>query len=495
MSSFGCFGPLGAGLLWVCVATLNACTVGPDFVRPAAVDVQRYTAEPTSTTTFKADGLAQRLVPGTDLSPAWWQLFKSPQLDATVQQALTNNPTLRAAEANLRQSQENLRAGDAVFVPWLDAGIGGARARSAPIQQGSQAPSTVFNVVTLSGVISYPLDVFGGERRTVEGLQAQVDYQRFIEKAAYLTLSANVVETCIARAAYFAQIKATEQLIDLERVQLQVIEAQVRVGVLPFSNLLSQRSLIASNQALLAPLEQKVSQASHLLALLQGDVPSRATLPEIELGGLALPADLPLSLPSNLVRQRPDILSAEAQLHVASANIGVATAALFPSFTLSASYGTVGSSLGDLATAGGRFWSFGPSMLAPLFHAGSLHAQRRGAVDAYEAQESNYRQTVLAAFAQVADALKALEHDAQSLQAQSDSQRAASDALSLLQANYQAGLAAYVDVLTADVSFHQAVLSYLQAVAQRHQDTVALFVALGGGWWNAPGLATTESAR
>jgi NodT family efflux transporter outer membrane factor (OMF) lipoprotein len=473
---------------------LNACTVGPDFVRPAPPNAERYTPEPEATT-FEADGIAQRLVPGTDLPATWWQLFKSSQLDATVQQALTNNPTLHAAEASLRQSQDNLRAGDAVFVPWLDAGMSGARVRSAPIQQGSQAPSTVFNVVTLSGVISYPLDAFGGERRTVEGLQAQVEYQRFVEKAAYLTLSANVVDTCIARAAYFAQIRVTEQLIELERVQLQIIEAQVRVGVLPFSNVLSQRSLIAANQALLAPLEQKVSQANHLLALLQGDVPSRATLPDIEMDSLTLPADLPASLPSELVRQRPDILSAEAQLHVASANIGVATAALFPSFTLSAAYGTAGSTLGDLAAAGGRFWSFGPSILAPLFHGGSLQAQRRSAVDAYEAQESNYRQTVLTAFAQVADALKALEHDAQSLQAQSDSRRAAGDALALLQANYQAGLAAYVDVLTADVSFHQAALSYLQVVAQRHQDTVALFVALGGGWWNSPGLATTGLAR
>src|SRR5664279_3518071 len=308
------------------------------------------------------------------------------------------------------------------------------------------------------------------ERRAVEGLGAQVDYQRFAGKAAYLTLSANVVDTCIARAAYAAQIRATEQLIALEIDQLRSTEAQVRAGTASYANVLSQRSLIAANQALLAPLQQKISQADHLLALLQGEVPSRAVPPEIELSALALPLDLPVSLPSELVRQRPDILSAEAQLHAASSNIGVATAAMFPSFSLSATYGTAGSSLGNLLGAGGRFWSIGPSLTAPLFHGGSLQAQRQAAIDAYDVQQANYRQAVLAAFDQVAEAL------------------------ALLQDNYRAGLVAYIDVLTADVQYHQATIGYLQAVAQRHQDTVALFVALGGGWWNAPEVAREGKA-
>jgi NodT family efflux transporter outer membrane factor (OMF) lipoprotein len=247
---------------------------------------------------------------------------------------------------------------------------------------------------------------------------------------------------------------------------------------------LSLRSLIAANQASLAPLKQKIGQAEHLLATLEGVMPSNVTLPDIDLHGLTLPLDLPVSLPSDLVRQRPDILSAEAQLHIASANIGVATAAMFPSFSLNGTYGAVGSNLGNLPTASGRFWSIGPSATVPLFQGGSLWYGRKAAVDAFQVSQANYRQTVLAAFAQVADSLQALEHDAEALQAEVDAQSAAAEALDLLQTNYRAGLVAYLEVLAADVQFHQTSIAYVQAVAQRHQDTVALFVSLGGGWWN-----------
>jgi len=473
-------------------ALLGGCALGPDFVRPALPEVDRYTQEPTAAETGQADGISQHFLTGAALSADWWRLFKSATLDAAVKQALLNNPTLQAAEASLRESQDNLRAGDGVFFPWLDAGLGGERARSAPVQQGSQTASTIFNVVTASGTISYPLDIFGGERRTVEGLGAQVDQQRYLAKAAYLTLSANVVNACIARAAYTAQIQATEQLIVLETEQLHGIEAQVHAGTEPYANLLSQRSLIAGNQALLAPLAQKMSQADHLLALLEGTSPSQAALPDIALFDLTLPQDLPLSLPSELVRQRPDILAAEAQLHASSANIGVATAAMFPSISLSATYGKTGSSLGKLLGAGGLFWSVGPSLAAPLFHGGSLWYGRKAAIDANQVQLANYRLTVLTAFGQVADVLNALGHDAQALRAQVDSRAAAAEVLVLLQANYRAGLVAYLDVLAADVQFHSASISYLQAVAQRQQDTVALFVALGGGWWNAPEVSGKE---
>jgi NodT family efflux transporter outer membrane factor (OMF) lipoprotein len=357
------------------------------------------------------------------------------------------------------------------------------------LQQGLQTPGSIFNVVTLSGTISYALDVFGGARRKVESLQAQVDYQRYASKAAYLTLSANVVNTSIARAAYTAQIRLTEQLIELENQQLHATEAQVRAGTAPYSTLLSIRSLIATDQAALAPLMQKVSQTEHLLATLQGVEPSKVALPDIDLTSLFLPADLPVSLPSDLVRQRPDILSAEAQLHVASANIGVATAAMFPSFSLSGAYGAAGSSFGNLSASEGKFWSVGPSVTIPLFQGGSLWFGRKAAIDAYDQSQASYRQTVLGAFAQVADSLKALEHDAQALQAQVEAQRSASEALRLLQANYRTGLVTYLEVLTTDVQFHQATIGYLQSVAQRHQDTVALFVALGGGWWNAQGAS------
>ena len=465
------------------MALLGGCAVGPNFVRPAAPDTDRYTHEAQPEATVKADGQAQHFTPGTDIPADWWRLFKSPQLDAIVRQAISNNPTLQAAEASLRQSQDNLRAGYGLYFPQGQAGASASRQLTAPVQQGSQSSGSIFNLFTASGTISYTLDVFGGKRRTVEGLRAQADSQRYESKAAFLALSANVVNTSVARAAYMAQIRATEQLIELENQQLHLAETQVRAGTAPYSTVLSVRSLISANQALLAPLEQNASQAEHLLAMLEGVVPSKANLPDIDLAELSLPADLPLSLPSDLVNQRPDILSSEALMHLASANIGIATAAMFPSFSLSGTYGGASTTLANLSAVS-KFWSIGPTATTPVFQGNSLWYVRRASIDAYQQSQATYRQTVLGAFEQVADSLKALEHDAEGLQAQVEAQRAAGEALNLLQVNYRAGLVAFPDVLTADVQFHQATIGWLQALAQRHQDTVALFVALGGGWWN-----------
>ena len=476
----------------ICAAVaclLCGCAVGPDFVRPAPPTEQRYTSEAQIDKTLTADGQAQRFGVDIPLAADWWKLFKSEQLDAMVRRAIVDNPTVQAADASLRESQDNLRAGYGVFFPRVDATADGSRNRSAPISEGLQTPGSIYNLVTVSGSIGYTLDVFGGDRRMVESLQAQTDYQRNAGNAAYLALTANVVNTCIARAAYASQIRATVQLIAMETEQLAAIQAQVNVGTSPYSSVLSMRSLIAANQATLAPLRQKLDQSEHLLATLEGIPSSGASLPDIALSSLALPADLPLSLPSDLVRQRPDILQAEALLHVASANIGVATAAMFPSFSLTGTYGAAGTGLGNLSMPAGRFWSIGPSVSIPLFHGGSLWYTRKAAIDAYQVTEANYRQAVLTAFAQVADCLKALEHDAEALQAQTEAQRAAKDALHLLNVNYDTGMVAYVDVLAADVQYRQATILYLQAVAQREQDTVALFAALGGGWWNAKSQA------
>ena len=402
-----------------------------------------------------------------------------------VNKAIANNPTLQASEANLRQSQDNMRAGYGVFFPQIQAGAGASRQRTSSLQQGSQTSGKIFNLVTLSSTISYAIDVFGGARRSVESLRAQADYQRYENVAAYLILSSNVVNTSIARAAYYEEICTTKQLIKLEKQQLRLTQAQVRAGTSPYVNVLSIESLIAANQALLAPLEQNLSQAEHLLATLEGEFPSKADLLEINLNKFSLPIDLPVSLPSDLVNQRPDILAAEAQMHVASAKIGVATALMFPSFSLNGTFGTSGTNFGNLTASSGKFWSIGPVATIPLFQGTTLWFGRKAAIDAYQQSRANYRQTVLSAFEQVADSLKALEHDAEALQAQVEAKHAAGEALKLLQANYHAGLVDYLAVLTADVQYHETSIAYLQTVAQRYQDTVALFVALGGGWWNA----------
>ena len=488
----------GLGLLAALAALAGGCTVGPDYVRPVVSATEHYTSEAQAAATVTAEGRSQAFIAGAAVPADWWRRFGSAQLDAVVRQAITNNPTLQAAEASLRESQDSLHAGYGVYYPHLEANLGASRERVASTQNGGQTPGRIFNLITASGTISYALDVFGGARRTVESLRAQADYQRYEREAAWLALTANVVNTCIARAAYAGQIQATEELIGLEAEQLDLLGAQVRAGTLDYASLLSQRSLIAANRALLAPLAQEVGRAEHLLATLEGVAPALAVWPDFDLTGLVLPADLPLSLPSELIHQRPDILAAEAQMAAASAKIGVATAAMYPSFNISGTYGTAGSSFGNLsalAAASGQFWSIGPAVTMPVFQGTSLWYGRKAAQEASRQAQAVYRETVLAAFAQVADALTALQHDAEGLQAQTAARTAATEALALVRVNYRAGRVGYAEVLTADGQFHQATVAWLQAVGQRQQDTVGLFAALGGGWWNRDAEAGKGGGR
>lgn len=423
------------------------------------------------------------------MAAEWWRLFNSRELENAVRQAIANNPNLQSAQASLRQSQENLQAGYGVFYPAINLGFSATRERLSPYRFGPSTSSTgVFNLFTLGTTISYTLDLFGGQRRTVEGLAAQVDYQRYTMLGTYMTLSGNVVNTVIARAAYQEQLQAMEQLIAMQKEQLAMTEAQATAGVAPYSNVLSIRSQLASNQATLPGLQQKRDQADHLLATLMGRPPSEQGATTISLSSLTLPHKLPVSLPSDFARQRPDILAAEAQLHASSAAIGVATADLFPSVGLSGSYGSTSTTTGNLFGSNSKYWSIGPEINYSLFQGGTLWYKRRAAIEGYQKSLADYRQTVLSSLQQVGDTLKALEHDAQTLQAQADALQSAEDALNLRQANYQAGIANYLDLLNANTQFQQAKINYLQARAQRFQDTTALFVALGGGWWNDKGL-------
>jgi len=474
------------GLCMVSLFCMIGCTVGPDFVRPEPPRIEHYTSGSQPGATIAADGQAQRFEEGARIVSDWWRLFNSSKLDAIIKEAMTNNPNLQAAQASLRQSQDNLRAGYGVFYPQVNAGFDATRQKlSQASLGGSSANSTIFNLYTLTATVSYALDIFGGERRAVEGLQAQVDFQRYTVLGTYLTLSGNIVNTVIARAAYSEEIKATEQTIAFEKEQVTITEVQAQAGTVPYSSVLSIRSQLAATEATLPPLRQKLNQADHLLATLAGHAPAEWSSSQIDMGDLTLPADLPITLPSQLVRQRPDILTAEAQLHGASAEIGVATAALFPSFTLNGSYGVENTSFSNPFKNTSGIWSLGANIAAPLFHGGTLQSMRSAAIEGYNQSLANYRQTVLSAFAQVADTLRALEHDAEALQAQSQALSAAQEALRLVQVNYQAGIANYLQVLAADNQYQQARIGYLQAQAQRFQDTVALFVALGGGWWNA----------
>lgn len=472
---------LAATVLTACL--LGGCMVGPDFTEPAGPAARSYANE-AQPATPPALGEAQRFVAGGEVPGDWWRLFHSDELDGLMRDAFADNPGLQAAQAALRESQDNLRAGYGVFFPQAGLAFDATRQNASAAQPGGRAISGIFNLFTLGATVSYALDVFGGQRREVEALGAQVDYQRNVARATWLALSANIVNTLIARAAYREELEATRQLIDLQAQQLDVAKARATAGTVPYSNVLSLESQLATSRAALPPLRQKTDQADHLLATLIGQFPSEWRTAELRLDDFVLPGELPLSLPSSLVRQRPDILQAEAQMHAASAEIGVATAAMFPSFSLTGSYGGASTALGGLSAADNRFWSVGPSVDLPLFQGGALLARRQAAVDAYEKSAGDYRGTVLSAFAQVADTLKALRHDAESLAAYDDALASAKQALDLVQANFKAGLVGYLDVLVADELYHQARIARIQASAQRYQDTSALFVALGGGWWH-----------
>jgi len=464
---------------------LGGCAVGPDFVSPTAPPVNQYTSGKQPVETLAAGGSAQSFKEGAGVAADWWRLFNSPELDAAIKEAIAGNPGLEAAQASLRQSQDNLRAGYGIFYPQIDADFDATRQRFSPEKLGQNSPGNIFNLFTLGATVSYALDIFGGERRTIESLKAQTDFQRYTAAATYLALTGNITNTVIARAAYSAEIDATAQIIGMQREQIEVADAQAQAGIIPYSNILSLRTQLSATEAALPLLKQKLSQSEHLLAILAGHVPAQWSAPPLELADLTLPRDLPVTLPSELVRQRPDILAAEAQLHSASANIGVATAALFPSFTLNGTYGQNGSSISGLFGSQNAFWSVGADLVAPLFEGGTLRFKRKAAIEAYRQTLANYRQTVLGAFAQVADTLRALEHDAELLQAQSQELDTAGEALRLTQINYQAGTVNYLAVLSANNQYFQARIGYLQAIAQRFQDTVALFVVLGGGWQNA----------
>ena len=475
--------PLKVSLVpaFMMLTLLTSCMVGPDFIKPKAPAVERYTQEASATETVTTAGGSQHFELGAKVSADWWRLLKSSQLNVLVSKALANNLNLQSAQANLRQSQANLQAGYGVFFPQVDAGFTPARQQFSPARFGNNSASTIFNLYTFSTTVSYSLDVFGGERRNVENLAAQKELQRYTEQGTYLTLTGNIINTVIAKAAYQAEVEATEQCLVLLQKQLKLTEIQVSAGTLPYQAVISLLSQLAQVAATLPALKQKLNQTEHLQSNLVGLTPADWESPTIKLDDLTLPLTIPVSLPSELVHQRPDILAAEAQLQSDSAKIGVATAGLFPNISLSGSFGYNNQSLLDLFMSKGNIWSMAANFAQPLFHGGTLWFGRKAAIATHEKSLAIYQQTVVSAFTQVADALSALQHDAEMVAAQQQSLEAADDALRLVTANYQAGLVNTQQVLIIESQRLQAKLAYLSAIAQRYQDTLAFFVALGGG--------------
>ena len=478
-------------------AAVAGCMVGPDYRTPPAPATDTYTASPLPDQTASspgAAGLPQRFVPGQDIPAAWWALFHCEPLDALIRQALVNSPNITAAQAALRQARENFSAqAGGTLLPSVDAQLGATREKLNGISFGEPGVVDEFNLYNASVNVSYKLDVFGGSRRELEALHAQIDYQRFQLQAAYLAMSANIVTAAVKEASLRAQIEATERIAAEEDEQLGVLGKQFELGGVGRTAVLSQQTLVAQTRATLPPLQQQLDQTRHQLAVLAGQLPSDATLPEFRLEMFSLPETLPVSLPSALVQQRPDILAADAVLHQASAQVGVATAAMYPQITLSASYGAEALTPAQVFKGGSTIWSLGAGLLQPVFHGGQLSAQKRAAEAAYEQADAQYRETVLLAFQNVADSLRALDHDATGLKAQTDAWRSASDSLELTRGQYRVGGVSYLALLDAQRQYQQTVVSLAQAQASRYADTAALFQALGGGWWNAaaPSSAAT----
>ena len=465
------------------------CEVGPNFRRPEPPTTKAYapTALPEKTSaTSGTAGESQRFLMGQDIPDQWWALFHSKELDQVIRQALADSPTLVMAQSTLREAQENVRAlvGEVAF-PAVDGSFSAQRQKISGAEFGQpNSPGSLFNLYNASVSVSYALDLFGGARRELEALRSQVDFQGYQLEGAHLALTSNIITTVIQEAALRDQIRTTREIVAALEKQVGLVERQFLLGGASRSDLLAQQSQLAQTRATLPPLELNLAQTRHRLAVLVGQLPSEAALPEFELQSLQLPQDLPVSLPSSLVRQRPDVLASEAILHQASAQIGVATAAMFPQITLSGSYGSETAGIHDLFTAGTSVWRLGAGLLQPLFHGGELTAKRRAAIAAYDQAAAQYRETVLEAFQNVADVLRALELDADLLKAQAAAESSARESLNMTQKQFDLGAVNFLSLLDAQREHRRALVILIQAQARRYSDTVALFQALGGGWWN-----------
>ncbi|WP_311668039.1 MULTISPECIES: efflux transporter outer membrane subunit [unclassified Paraburkholderia] len=462
---------------------LAGCTVGPNYTAPSTPTVSKFTEKPVPARTVSADttaGTAQTLVEGRDIQGDWWALFHSPQINALVERALKANPTLAAAQATLREARENTRAEQGSFFPQISASTSAERERNSLV---SPVPKT-YNVISGSLSVSYTLDAFGGVRRQVEQLNAQAEYERYELEATELTLIANVVNAAINEASLQAQIDTTHEIIRAYTAALDVTRYRFEAGGVSQVDVLQQQSLLDAQIATLPGLQKQLEQQRNQLAVYLGGLPTDYTGFTLDLASLVLPEELPVSLPSSLVAQRPDIQAYGALLHSATANVGIAVANMLPQISLTGSYGRDGSSYSNLFNPAGIVWSLAGSLTQPVFEGGTLKAKKRAADAAVDVAAAQYSSTVNSAFQDVANALVAIHRDAETLAANLETQKTAAASLRVAQAQYRAGGGTYLNVLSAEQSDQSARLNLISSQATRYTDTVALFQALGGGWWH-----------
>jgi NodT family efflux transporter outer membrane factor (OMF) lipoprotein len=471
---------------WFLLASAAICgCVGPNFHRPAPPATDRYTAEALPAATAAADtpgGAAQQFLAGQDVPRNWWTLFGSPDLDALVEEALVKNPTVAAAQAALRQARETTAAQRGSYFPVVAGSFDASRERDAVgvLSPNLTSGEALYDLYTPQVTVTFVPDVFGANRRAVESLAAQEEATRYQLDATYLTLTANVVTTAIQDAALRAQVAATTRAVALERDALRLMRRQRELGSIAESDVYAQDAALAQLEETLPPLQRQLEQARDQLAALTGHLPADLKLPTFSLEQMQLPADIPVGVPSELVERRPDVRAAEAQLHSATAQVGVAVANLLPQLNITGNLGSSATTTGDLFKAGTGFWSVGASLSQTLFAGGTLVHRKRAAEAAMDQAGALYQSTVLTAFQNVADALHALETDADAIQAATRAETASRLSFEVARRQLDLGAVSSLALIAAEQSYQQAVVALVQARANRYADTAALFQALGG---------------
>jgi NodT family efflux transporter outer membrane factor (OMF) lipoprotein len=485
-------GMLAAVLL---ATTAAGCAVGPNFKPPAAPTQTGYLPPSERAPTAPP---AQTVELGAKVTADWWTLFRSPQMDSLVREAIAGSPTLDSARARLAEANETVRSARSALAPQVGFTASEGEEKYSATAFGL-APNIFplpshFNLFQLGPSASYHVDAFGGVHRQIEAQAALADYQHDQLDAAYLTLTGQTVAEALEVAAARAQLQATVEIVALDRQNLDLVRRSREAGEAPDSDVVLSQSQLAADETLSPPLAQELDVARHALAVLTGRAPSDWSPPDFDLEALTLPQALPVSLPSELVHHRPDIMAAEAQLHAASARIGVATARLYPDITLNAGISASALNAGGLFDSSGLVWSVAAGLTQPIFDGGMRRAERRAALDDFKASAADYRQTVLRAFEDVADILRALDHDEDLLAAQQRALESATESVRLQQINYQDGGTGLLLLVDAQRQYQQARLGYARALAARFEDTARLLMAMGGGWWGPTGAQATLAA-
>lgn len=467
----------------VIAGLLAGCASGPDFKQPSAPSTESYTHEAQPAQTVSSPGThggAQRFVRAHAVDTQWWRAFGSSKLAALIDSAMENSPTLASAQARLRQAEETYaaRTGSTAY-PQVDANLNAQRQHASPAAQGQAGSARTFDLYNASVGVRYNFDLAGGNRRALEALAAQADYQRFQLEGAQISLAANIAANAIAQARLAAQIDSSEAILRAQQEQLAVAMERVRLGEAAPDDILALQAQLEQTRAGIPALRNLHQQATHLLAALSGRAPGGAGQPSFNLTDFVLPPDLPLVVPSELVRRRPDILASEALLHAANAEYGVAVAKLYPQLNLSANIGSQALASGSLFGSGSLVWGLVGQLTQPLFNPG-LPAEKRAALAAFDAAAANYQNVVLESLRKVADVLRSVENGAQVLAAQTAANRAAEESLASMQRKYRLGAASYLQLLIAQQQAHQSRLNLIAAQAQRLSDTVSLFQAMGG---------------